>query len=676
MRRQYLVSLAVITLVGVFNPVVGVNAQDEDWSGYPATEWPLAGGHFGQTRHSTLDQITPDNLERLGGAWVTELDGGEVTRSTAVVQDGLLFLSTGLGHRAFDATTGEERWRHDAPVGRMNKGVALGSGLVFAGLGDARLVALDQQTGERVWEHLVGVEGQVGQWIPAPPTYADGLVITGMANGDSYLRGRVVALDALTGERRWLFEVIPPPGAFGSETWPTDSDVWRWGGGGVWMTPTVDVELGMFFVGTGNAVPMWGGELRPGDNLFTASVVALDLYTGEYKWHQQLVHHEMWEHDLATPLIVYDATVEGDTRKAVAAMRTDGYLFMLDAETGEPIYPIEEREVPQNDFLNTSLTQPFPVGADKIGPYCVDPAMIPEGFEAGCYYDPIGPDQPNVFIPYMNMRFAPMSYSPVTEYFYGTSCVYPRWIKRPENPWFFSSTAVRAPGLRQYGLHVAIDSRTNRIAWQHRVPYSDCNGSGAMTTASGLMFHTDADGNFGAFDQRTGERLWQFQTGQIGVPGSNGLGGGPVVTYEVAGEQYLALTMNRLVWAFKLDGTVPPRPAPERPITVLPFQGPIVDTDTIELKRVIVQDNQNMQWRDEWHDEYGLTPTRASVASGTRVTWTNPTELTHTIAARDGSWATGPIAPGDSDSVVIDVVGEHEYVCTDHMWTIGQLIVE
>ena len=108
MRRQYLVSLAVITLVGVFNPVVGVNAQDEDWSGYPATEWPLAGGHFGQTRHSTLDQITPDNLERLGGAWVTELDGGEVTRSTAVVQDGLLFLSTGLGHRAFDASLGRD----------------------------------------------------------------------------------------------------------------------------------------------------------------------------------------------------------------------------------------------------------------------------------------------------------------------------------------------------------------------------------------------------------------------------------------------------------------------------------------------------------------------------------------------------------------------------------------
>ena len=183
---------------------------------------------------------------------------------------------------------------------------------MFAGLGDSRLIALDQQTGEQVWEHLVGVEGQAGQWISSPPTYADGLVITGMADGDSYLRGRVAALDARTGERRWLFEVIPEPGEFGADTWPTDSDVWRFGGGGVWMTPTIDVDLGTFYVGTGNAVPMWGGELRPGDNLFSASVVALDLHTGEYRWHRQLVHHDIWEHDLpgGSGSVVIDATGE------------------------------------------------------------------------------------------------------------------------------------------------------------------------------------------------------------------------------------------------------------------------------------------------------------------------------------------------------------------------------
>ena len=200
--------------LGLLLVVAGAaSAQNEDWRGYPGREWPLAGGHFGQTRHSSLTQITPDNIDRLGGAWVTELGGGEVSRSTVVVRNGLMFLNSGQGIRALDAASGEERWRHAAPVGRMNKGVALGAGLVFAGLSDSRLVALDQQTGEQVWEHLVGVEGQVGQWISSPSTYADGLVITGMANGDSYLRGRIVAVDARSGERRWLFDVIPEPGA-------------------------------------------------------------------------------------------------------------------------------------------------------------------------------------------------------------------------------------------------------------------------------------------------------------------------------------------------------------------------------------------------------------------------------------------------------------------------------
>ena len=184
-----------------------------------------------------------------------------------------------------------------------------------------------------------------GQVITAPPAYANGLVISGMANGDSFLRGRVVALDVETGDEVWRFQTIPAPGQRGSETWPTDSDVWRWGGAGVWMTPTLDVELGLAYIGTGNAVPMWGGELRAGDNLFSVSVVALDLNTGEYKWHQQLVHHDLWEHDLGTPLIVYDATVDGETRRVVAAMRTDGYLFRLDAKTGAHVFPVEERPV-------------------------------------------------------------------------------------------------------------------------------------------------------------------------------------------------------------------------------------------------------------------------------------------------------------------------------------------
>ena len=669
-RGCLVVTLALV----VSNGSAPAQDTDEDWRDYPAAEWPLAGGHWGHTRHSTLDKINTENVADLGGAWVTEL-GGEVSRATPVVANGLMFITTSTSVRALDARTGVERWTYPAPVGRMNKGAAVGAALVFSGLNDSTLIALDQQSGELVWSHRVGEEGVAGQSITAPPAYADGVVITGMANGDSFLRGRVMALDAQTGDEVWRFVTIPEPGQRGADTWPTDSDVWRWGGGGVWMTPTVDIDLGLVYIGTGNAVPMWGGELRAGDNLFSVSVMALDLRTGEYRWHQQLVHHDLWEHDLGTPLIVYDATVNDQPVRTVAVMRTDGYLFQLDAETGEYVFPVEERAVKQDAFLQTSPTQPFPVDADRIGPDCTPTDLIPPGFAADCYFDPIGPERRNS-LSFTSMRFAPMAYSPLTGYFYGMACVYPKWRQRPASGWFWTSTGKQVGGVKTHGFHVALDSRTNRIVWQDRVPYADCMGSGAMTTAGGLMFHAEADGILGAYDQATGERLWQFQTGFIGTPNPRGFGGGPVVTYEIGGEQFVALAMNRVVWAFTLGGTLPPRPAPTPPPTQVPFQGPIEEATTIELGNVIVQNNRNTGRRDEWFDEYGLAPFRARVVAGSTVTWTNTTTMTHTVAARDGSWSTGRIAPDDSAAIVFDSPGVYEYVCHDHLWTIGQVIVE
>ena len=174
--------------------------------------------------------------------------------------------------------------------------------------------------------------------------YARGKVFVGLANGDIGGQGRVLALDAATGEVEWTFFVVPRPGELGHETWPQDNDSWEFGGGGVWLVGTVDPDLGMLYFSTGNPVPMFGGELREGDNLFTASVLALDMETGERRWHYQVVRHDIWDADIATPLLLYDITVDGEEVKAVAAMRADGYLFLFDRETGEPLLPIEERE--------------------------------------------------------------------------------------------------------------------------------------------------------------------------------------------------------------------------------------------------------------------------------------------------------------------------------------------
>ena len=217
--------------------------------------------------------------------------------------------------------------------------------------------------------------------------------------------GRVVAVDAKTAQGfAWVFHVVPGPGEKGHETWPKDGDAWKHGGGAVWMTPAVDPALGLVYVGTGNAIPELGGEVRPGDNLYTASVVALDLKTGKLRWHYQTTHHDVFEQDLGTPMVLYDSEVAGKPRKGVGVMRTDGYLFLLDRATGKPIVPVEERPVKQDPRLATAPTQPFPVGAEPIAPRCVEKEIAPAGFKLGCYFDPISIDRPNLMAPTLVTR--------------------------------------------------------------------------------------------------------------------------------------------------------------------------------------------------------------------------------------------------------------------------------
>ena len=187
-------------------------------------------------------------------------------------------------------------------------GAAFGEGLVFVGLRDGQLVALREGTGEMVWATPAWRHPRKkGESIAAAPTYADGIVLVGVANGDWALRGRVVGFDAKTGKKLWTFFTVPGPGEPGHDTWPKDNDSWSTGGAGVWLVGVVDPDLGLAYFQTGNAVPMYGGEIRKGDNLYTASVVALEIKTGKLRWHYQVVRHDLWDADIATPLLLYDA---------------------------------------------------------------------------------------------------------------------------------------------------------------------------------------------------------------------------------------------------------------------------------------------------------------------------------------------------------------------------------
>src|SRR5207244_2193543 len=292
--------------------------------------------------------------------------------------------------------------------------------------------------------------------------------------------------------------------------------------------------------------------------------------------------------------------------------------------------------------------QPFTKGGDRVGPACVDKNAIPPGFVAGCYFDPVRPDMPNQIMPHMNMRQSPMAYSPQTGYLYATVCVNPAWIRRDDTGWAFIRPA-KPPGMKQYGLMSALDTRNGKVVWEKRLDYAACEGGGGATaTAGGLVFHVEPDGVFQAYDAKTGDVVWRFQTGEVGLPGGAGPGGGSAVAYESQGEQYVALTMNRTVWAFKIGGTVPPRPAPPPPPTSIGWTGQVADTRGVELGAANSFNIASANKRLTWMDDYAVSPARVRVKAGATLTWKNTTRLPHAIVARDGSWTTGVIQPGAS----------------------------
>lgn len=645
----------------------------------------MFGGDTSNSRYSTLGQINVTNVKNLKGAWVSkQFEDGATSRSVPVVVGGLMFMTAGGRVYALNAKTGDTVWSYlsetQEPTGRYgiqgsglalpsNKGVAVAEGLVYVGLADGHTIALDAATGKKAWSHQVGDEhARKGQAVAGAPTYANGVVYVGLGNGDFGLRGRVVALDAKTGSELWHFFVIASPGEKGHDTWPKDNDVWKVGGAGVWLNGTVDTELGMVYFSTGNTVPQTGGEIRAGDNLFTSSIVALDAKTGALRWHFQAVHHDIWDADIPIAPVLFDAEIAGRMRKGVAAMRGDGYLFLLDRETGKGILPIEERPVPQYARVKTAATQPFPVGGESLAPDCNDwKDRIPAGWVLACNpFTPATFERPNVLAPNFGIRVQPMSYSPQTGYTYaqGNTALAGRW-RVSSDPWFFGtgSVPVTAPPARS--VFGAIDTRTNRIVWRKETPAGLLGNTGVMTTGGGLMFRGSGDGFAEAYDAKTGDLLWQFQVGGAI---------GPFSTYEIEGEQYVAMAVGPAVRAFTLRGTLSPVATPRILDVADGGIGGVIqrtnDIETATLRNSSVTGNRYAT------DEYSFSPARARANAGTRVRWLNNGLMTHTIVAQDGTWTTGTLKPAEEGVVVFDRPGTYTYVCKEHPWSIGQLVIE
>jgi alcohol dehydrogenase (cytochrome c) len=520
--------MKAITLVA-FALLAAAHAQiAPDFRQPPGKDWPLVGGDWGDTRSSTLAQMTPANIGNMKGAWMTRLNSGfgagYSRQATPVVQNGVIYV----------------------PTGQQD---------VFALDAKMRLMALDQTTGHVVWKHELGedVPKELRKYATAPPLYYNGLVFTTISGGDAGLRGRVTAHDAKTGAQKWTWYATPASGEPGSETWEGDS--WRTGGGAVWVQPALDPDLGSLYLNTGNPWPDYNGSARGGDNPYTDSVVALDAMTRKFRWHYRTVRHDLWDFDLPTPPILFDLVYDGQIRKALAAHSKQGWVYILDRETGKLLLPVEDKPVPQ---------KPVPVG-DPTAPQCAEPVA---DYTRGCMYTPFWSDTKIAQLSAAG-DWAPGAYDPRTGYPYFTAGV---------STHKFSPTGrLSVVGARKYGLITALDSRTNRRVWQVEVPYLAGFGSGVLATAGGLLFHGGADGFMRAFDSKTGPEVWRFQTG-FGADA-------PAATYEIDGEQYVAIAAGGsrdgyreargdLVWSFKINGRANPLNGPPVPKPVVTVETP------------------------------------------------------------------------------------------------------
>ncbi|HEY0339342.1 MAG TPA: PQQ-binding-like beta-propeller repeat protein [Steroidobacteraceae bacterium] len=355
----------------------------------PTGDWITNGGNLFNQRYSPLNAINRDNVKDLKGVWRTHLNGSGVgaqysAQAQPLVYDGVIYMVTGNDDVfALDVKTGAILWSYEAKLdphrvraccGWISRGLGLGAGKIYVGQLDAKLIALDQRTGKVVWSTQAQDPLQ-GFSIVGAPLYYDGMVIAAMGGADMGIRGQVKAFDAKTGKPVWTFYTIPAPGEFGSNTWPADNDVWKYGGASVWQTPAVDPDLGLLYFSTGNAGPTYNGSVRAGDNLFTASIVAIEAKTGKYRWHFQQVHHDIWDYDSPNPVILFDANIDGKPRKALAEIPKTGWVYILDRATGKPLLGIDEKAVPQEPrqarrlvFRSTAANMPRPATPEYPAP--------------------------------------------------------------------------------------------------------------------------------------------------------------------------------------------------------------------------------------------------------------------------------------------------------------------
>jgi alcohol dehydrogenase (cytochrome c) len=481
---------------------------------------------YHQNRYSKLKEINKQTVKRLVPVWSASLASNYGEQAQPLVYNGVMYVTNAEATMAFDIATGRQLWRTEVGFdpamlrvvccGVSNKGPAIYNGKVFRGTLDANVVALDMKTGKQVWKQKAA-EWKEGFSMTGAPLVASGVLITGISGAEFGVRGFLDGWDPDTGKHLWRRYTIPAPGEAGHDTWPAGDSYTR-GGGSTWVTGSYDSELDVVFWGTGNAGP-WDARVRPGDNLYTASVIAIKPKTGEMIWHYQLVPNEMFDLDAVWEWILADIPVQGTKRKVAMHMSRGGFLYVVDRTNGKLIAAPAFEKV--NWASHVDLKTGRPVETE-----------VSQRMRAGEQIE-LWPGQ------WGAKNWAHAAFNPETGLLYANTMHHSRLVKflpaeykLGQRYQGFENLPVpnREPG--PIGHVDAIDPLTGKHKW--RSPIADIpNYSAMLATAGGLLFTGKETGEFVAIDQDTGKQVWQFQT-------SSGINAQPI-TFTHQGRQYVAI---------------------------------------------------------------------------------------------------------------------------------------
>ncbi|MEE8307602.1 MAG: PQQ-dependent dehydrogenase, methanol/ethanol family [Gammaproteobacteria bacterium] len=505
-------------------------------------QWLHYGGDYANTRFSKLKQINSRNVHKLKVAWMHSLGTLETQESTPLVVGDTMYLTSSTGPRyvfALDAKTGKTKWVHQPELpndyfstvccGLDNRGVGYANGKVFFGTLDAKLVALDSATGEKLW--TVTVENyRNGYSITTVPLVYKNLVVTGMSGGEYGVRGFIAAYDQNTGDQVWKTYTIPGTGEPGNESWLGDS--WKTGGASTWGVGSYDAKLNTVYWSTSNGGP-WGGQTRGNDsidigpytNLWSAAQLAFDADTGAIKWGYQWTPNDVWDYDGVNEAVLYDLKIKGRTVPALMHADRNGFFYVLNRQTGKLISA--------DPFVNVNWATHVDLETGRP----VEAANNEKRPQLGKWARNVCPNLIG------GKNWSPMSYSPQTGYVYLPAFNMCMDIANKEEEYtpgrFYLASEFNLAMEGATGDHLAMfiawDPVSKREVWSINEPLMFA--SGAMSTAGNLVFYGNVSGMLKAVNAKTGKVLWEFDvgTGIIQSP----------MTYTIGGKQYLAVVAGR-----------------------------------------------------------------------------------------------------------------------------------